>query len=65
VIRETLEMRYLWRTPLRLDNARLVSLIGEEPHTPLDTALRHTLAGMGCIDADAPATAEPDFRAAA
>lgn len=65
VIRETLEMRYLWRTPLRLANARLVSLIGAEPHTPLDTALRHTLAGMGSIDADAPAAATPDFRAAA
>jgi nucleoside-diphosphate-sugar epimerase len=48
-VREVLEMRYLWRTPLRLDNARLVSLIGDEPHTPLDTALRQTLAGMGCL----------------
>jgi nucleoside-diphosphate-sugar epimerase len=53
-IREALEMRYLWRNPVRLDNAKLVALIGEEPHTPLDAALRETLAEMGSLSAPAP-----------
>ena len=47
--REVLEMRYLWRIPLRLDNSKLVALIGGEPHTPIDEALRATLAELGCI----------------
>ena len=46
--RELLEMRYLWQQPLRLDNRRLVALLGREPHTPLDEALRTTLAALGC-----------------
>ena len=50
-VRELLEMRYLWREPLRLDNRRLVALIGEEPHTPLDAAVRATLEGIGCLPA--------------
>jgi nucleoside-diphosphate-sugar epimerase len=41
-------MRYLWREPLRLDNAKLVAVLGEEPHTPLDRAVRDTLRGLGC-----------------
>jgi nucleoside-diphosphate-sugar epimerase len=60
MLRETIEMRYLWQVPLRLDNAKLVSLIGAEPHTPLDQAVRATLAAMGCL----PATMEPDKAAA-
>jgi nucleoside-diphosphate-sugar epimerase len=48
-LREALEMRYLWRIPLRLDNAKLLSLIGPEPHTPLDEALRQTLSALGCL----------------
>ena len=46
--REMLEMRYLWRTSLQLDNRKLVAFLGEEPHTELDGALRATLAGLGC-----------------
>jgi nucleoside-diphosphate-sugar epimerase len=38
-LRELLEMRYLWRTPLRLNNMKLVGLIGDEPHTSLDQAV--------------------------
>jgi len=41
---------------VRLDNARLVAFLGEEPHTPLDRALRMTLRGLGCLDADAEST---------
>ncbi|KZT14020.1 epimerase [Acidovorax sp. GW101-3H11] len=40
-------MRYLWRTPHRLDNTRLTALIGDEPHTPFDTAVRQALADLG------------------
>ena len=49
MFREILEMRYLWREPLRLDNSRLVEFLGAEPHTPLDTAVRNTLVGIGSI----------------
>ena len=40
---EMREMRYLWQTPLRLDNTKLRTLIGPEPHTPIDVALAATL----------------------
>ncbi len=52
--REMLEMRYLWTRSLLLDNRKLVAFLGQEPHTPLDQALRATLSGLGC--APAPAT---------
>jgi nucleoside-diphosphate-sugar epimerase len=47
--REVWEMRYLWQYPVALDNAKLVSLIGEEPRTPLDQAVATTLREMGCL----------------
>lgn len=50
LFRELREMRYLWQRPVRLDNARLVSTLGAEPHTPLKEAVRETLAGLGCIE---------------
>jgi len=49
--RELLEMRYLWRQPVRLSNARLVAVLGREPHTPLDEAVEATLVGLGCLSA--------------
>ncbi len=48
-MRELLEMRYLWREPLRLDNARLVAELGAEPRTSLDDAVERTLLGLGCL----------------
>lgn len=48
-MRELLEMRYLWREPVQLDNARLVATLGREPHTPIDVAVETTLAGLGCL----------------
>ncbi|WP_428241098.1 NAD-dependent epimerase/dehydratase family protein [Gynuella sp.] len=48
-LREILEMRYLWRQPVRLSNQRLTALLGEEPHTPLDQAVEQTLRGLGCL----------------
>jgi len=49
MFREMLEMRYLWRRPTRLDNAKLVAFLGGEPRTELDEAVRATLAGLGCL----------------
>jgi nucleoside-diphosphate-sugar epimerase len=49
MFREMIEMRYLWREPIRLDNRRLEALIGAEPRTPLDEAVRTSLAALGCI----------------
>lgn len=48
LFREMIEMRYLWREPLRLDNAKLVAFLGDEPHTPIDQAVRDTLTELGC-----------------
>jgi nucleoside-diphosphate-sugar epimerase len=49
LFREMFEMRYLWQVPLQLDNRRLEALIGAEPHTPVDEAVRATLRGLGCL----------------
>ncbi len=49
LFREMVEMRYLWREPLRMDNSRLVAFLAKEPHTPLDEAVRITLQGLGCL----------------
>jgi nucleoside-diphosphate-sugar epimerase len=49
LFRELIEMRYLWMTSIRLDNRKLVELIGSEPHTPLDTAIAVSLAEIGCL----------------
>ena len=48
--REMREMRYLWRTPVRMTNARLIAALGHEPHTPLDPAVEAALIGLGCIE---------------
>ena len=52
MFRELLEMRYLWNRPIGLANAKLTAFLGEEPHTPLDAALRATLADMGALEED-------------
>jgi nucleoside-diphosphate-sugar epimerase len=41
--REIIEIQYLWRIPMRLDNSKLVALIGQEPHTPFGEAVRRSL----------------------
>jgi nucleoside-diphosphate-sugar epimerase len=51
-LRELLEMRYLWRQPVRMSNARLLAVLEREPHTPLEEAVEATLAGLGCLRAD-------------
>lgn len=45
-LREAIEMLWLWKHPLRLDNSKLQRLIGTEPHTPLDLAVAATLDGV-------------------
>lgn len=52
MMREMLEMKYLWDRPVLLDNARLVAKLGTEPSTPLPIALRAALAGMGSLPAE-------------
>lgn len=47
--REMQEMRYLWKQPLRLDNAKLLAVLGREPHTPLDVAVKTTLQQLKCV----------------
>lgn len=48
-LREMRKMRYLWKTPIQLDDAKLVAFLGERPYMALDDALRTTLIGLGCI----------------
>lgn len=48
-MRELCKMRYLWRAPIRLDDARLRAFLGDDLYTPLDAAVRATLAGAGCL----------------
>ena len=50
-MREMLEMQYLWRRPIGLDNAKLVAFLGEEPRTPLVAAIQATLADVEEEDA--------------
>ena len=59
VLRELREMRYLWRTPLRMDNARLRAVLGREPHTPLDEAVDATLQDLGVFAAPRSPTRTP------
>jgi nucleoside-diphosphate-sugar epimerase len=49
LFREMREMRYLWEEPLRLDNRHLLGVLGAEPRTPLDQAVRATLHGLKCL----------------
>ncbi|MCW5802240.1 MAG: NAD(P)H-binding protein [Deltaproteobacteria bacterium] len=59
-LRELREMRYLWREPLRMSNARLVAELGAEPHTPIDDAVRETLRSLGCLPAPQERGLRPD-----
>lgn len=47
--RELVGMRYVWQNSIRLDNSGLVLFLGEEPRTPLDEAMRATLAHLGAL----------------
>jgi nucleoside-diphosphate-sugar epimerase len=47
--REAVDILPVWRHPVRLDNARLVELLGAEPRTSPVQAMRATLEGLGCL----------------
>jgi nucleoside-diphosphate-sugar epimerase len=49
MIREVLEMRYLWQEPVLLDDKKLCSFLGTVPHTPLRLALQRTLASKALL----------------
>jgi len=49
VFRELREMRYLWEEPVQMGNDWLVAVLGEEPSTPIDDAVRATLADLRVI----------------
>ena len=57
-VREMMEVRSLWQVPIRLDNARLVALLGAEPATPIGQAVEATLHGLGCLPLGSAARAE-------
>lgn len=48
-LRELREMRYLWQLPVAMSNNKLLTVLGQEPHTPWDEAVQATLEGLGCL----------------
>lgn len=48
-LNELRKMRYLWRTPIALDDRKLVGFLGDDCYTPLEQAVRRTLDGLGCL----------------
>lgn len=46
-VRELLEMRPLWRAPVRLVTRKLLATLGHEPRTPLPEAVVATRRGIG------------------
>lgn len=46
MVREVIKMRYLWNIPHSLDNSRLEALIGQEPMTPLQDALKQSVEDL-------------------
>jgi nucleoside-diphosphate-sugar epimerase len=63
LFRELTEMRYLWEIPIRMENARLKAVLGAEPHTPIEIAVRDTLIGLGCLAKESRAAANTAMRA--
>ena len=55
---ELLEMRYLWNEPVRMENSHLRTVLGAEPHTPLNAAVRATLIGLGSLPESEPAAVQ-------
>jgi nucleoside-diphosphate-sugar epimerase len=64
LFREMAEMRYLWSETISLDGSKLRALLGDElPNTPLDTAVRDTLAGLGCLQGSSQGAGSDDVAA--
>ena len=47
MLREVVEMAYLWRVPHALDGAALHAAVGPLPVTPIDEALESALVDLG------------------
>jgi len=47
MLREIVEMSYLWRVPHALDGAALQRAVGSQPATPIDAAMREALLALG------------------
>src|SRR5689334_23143001 len=45
--RELSELDYLWKVPHRISGEKLKAIIGEVPHTPLETAVKRALRELG------------------
>lgn len=66
--REVGEMRYLWEQPIRMDGSRLAALMAQQGGpvaTPLEDAVAHTLASLGCLPAPVPLRSEAGVGAGA
>ncbi|GLQ49015.1 NAD-dependent epimerase/dehydratase family protein [Dyella flava] len=48
-LREVRKMRYLWKSPIQLDDRKLIAFLGGAPYTPVEQALRATLIGIGSM----------------
>lgn len=48
-IKEMMEMKYLWKKPLKMSNSKLLKQLGAEPNTPIEQAVEATLKGLGCL----------------
>ena len=49
LFRELREMRYLWKTAVYMGNDKLLGVLGDEPHTSWDEAVREAMRGLGCL----------------
>lgn len=58
-LREMRKMRYLWKSPARLVDEKLIAFLGEKPYTPIDEALRTTLISLGCVSAQPRSSSAP------
>jgi nucleoside-diphosphate-sugar epimerase len=56
-MREVRKMRYLWKSPLQLDDSKLVAFLADNPYTPIDEAVHATLKSMGCLPSSTRPTA--------
>lgn len=65
VLREVVKMSYLWRVPHSLANGRLETLIGKEPHRPLEVALAEAISDLKLDRAGTHKTASQDSPAMA
>ncbi|SCX25570.1 hopanoid-associated sugar epimerase [Agrobacterium sp. DSM 25558] len=56
MFREVAEMRYLWKTPIRMSNKKLTGFLGVESQTPIDEAVRATLISLKCFEPEMTST---------